>query len=39
EHLADAVEAVGMRAIVVPSIMSSAEVSAHLARTTLAAAR
>jgi len=37
-HLAEAVEAVGMRAVVVPSIMSSAEVSAHLARETLAAA-
>ncbi|MCU1392360.1 MAG: fbiA [Ilumatobacteraceae bacterium] len=37
-HLADAVEAEGMRAIVVPSIMSSAEVSATLARATLAAA-
>ncbi|MCU1368758.1 MAG: fbiA, partial [Ilumatobacteraceae bacterium] len=38
QHLADAVEAAGMRAIVVPSIMSSAEVSATLARATLAAA-
>lgn len=37
-HLADAVESAGMRAIVVPSIMSSAEVSAALARATLAAA-
>lgn len=37
-HLADAVEAVGMRAIVVPSIMSTSEISATLARTTLAAA-
>jgi len=38
EHLADAVEAAGMRAIVVPSIMSTAELSANLARATLAAA-
>lgn len=37
-HLAGAVEAAGMRAIVVPSIMSSAAVSATLARATLAAA-
>ena len=36
-HLADAVQAAGMRAVVVPSIMSSAAVSATLARTTLAA--
>jgi len=37
--LADAVEAAGMRAIVVPSIMSTPEVSATLARATLAAVR
>ncbi len=37
-HLADQVEAAGMRAIVVPSIMSSPEISAELARTALAAA-
>jgi LPPG:FO 2-phospho-L-lactate transferase len=36
-HLADAVEAEGMRAIVVPSVMTTAEVSATLARATLAA--
>ena len=35
--LADAVEAAGMRAIIVPSIMSSVEISAALARATLAA--
>jgi len=37
--LADAVEATGMRPIVVPSIMSTPEVSATLARATLAAVR
>jgi LPPG:FO 2-phospho-L-lactate transferase len=37
-HLADQVEAAGMRAVVVPSIMTSAEISATLARATLAAA-
>ena len=37
-HLADEVKAAGMRAIVVPSIMSSPEVAAELARTTLGAA-
>lgn len=37
-HLAHEVEAAGMRAVVVPSIMSTAEVSATLARATLAAA-
>ena len=36
-HLADEVEAAGMRAVVVPSVMSNVEVSAALARTTLAA--
>lgn len=38
QHLAEAVEAEGMRAIVTPSIMSSAEVGHELARRTLAAA-
>ena len=37
-HLAGQVEAAGMRAIVVPSIMSTPEISAALARATLAAA-
>jgi len=37
--LADAVQAAGMRPIVVPSIMSSPEISATLARATLAAVR
>ena len=37
-HLAAAVEAEGMRAVVTPSIMSSPEVSHELARRTLAAA-
>ena len=37
-HLAAAVEAEGMRAVVTPSIMSSPEVSNELARRTLAAA-
>ncbi len=36
-HLAHEVEAAGMRAVVVPSIMSTPEISATLARTTLAA--
>jgi LPPG:FO 2-phospho-L-lactate transferase len=34
-HLADDVEAAGMRAVIVPSIMSTPEISATLARTTL----
>lgn len=38
QHLADAVEAEGMRAVVTPSIMSTPEVSHELARRTLAAA-
>lgn len=38
-HLADAVEAEGMRAVVTPTVMSSAEVAASLARTVLDAAR
>ncbi len=37
-HLAREVEAVGMRAIVVPSIMSTSAISANLARVALAAA-
>ena len=37
-HLADRVEAAGMRPVIVPSIMSSDEASATLARATLAAA-
>lgn len=37
-HLADQVEAAGMRAVVVPSIMSTPEISAALARASLAAA-
>jgi LPPG:FO 2-phospho-L-lactate transferase len=37
-HLADQVEAAGMRPIVVPSVMSTPEISAGLARTALAAA-
>ena len=36
-HLAPLVEAAGMRAVVVPSVMSTPEISAALARTTLAA--
>jgi LPPG:FO 2-phospho-L-lactate transferase len=36
--LADAVEAAGMRAVVTPSVMSTPDAAAHLARTTLAAA-
>ena len=36
-HLAGAVEAAGMRAVIVPSVMTTAEVSATLARATLAA--
>ncbi|HEY4333983.1 MAG TPA: 2-phospho-L-lactate transferase CofD family protein, partial [Ilumatobacteraceae bacterium] len=36
-HLAADVEAAGMRAVVVPSIMSTAEISAELARATLRA--
>ncbi|MBI5087896.1 MAG: 2-phospho-L-lactate transferase [Actinobacteria bacterium] len=38
-HLAAEVEATGMRALVVPSIMSDPEISARLAASTLAAAR
>ncbi|MEY4340283.1 MAG: 2-phopspho-L-lactate transferase, partial [Actinomycetota bacterium] len=38
QHLAAAVEAEGMRAVVTPSIMSSPEVGHELARRTLAAA-
>ena len=38
-ELAPQVEAAGMRAIVVPSVMSTPEIAADLARTTLAAAR
>ncbi len=37
-HLADAVEAAGMRALVTPSVMSDPEVGHELARRTLAAA-
>ncbi|CAB4883396.1 unannotated protein [freshwater metagenome] len=37
-HLADQVEATGMRAIVVPSVMTTPEISAALARATLRAA-
>ena len=37
-HLADQVEAAGMRAVVVPSVMSTPEISAALARASLAAA-
>ena len=37
EHLADAVEAEGMRCVVTPSIMSDPEVARRLAETTLAA--
>lgn len=36
-HLAPQVEAAGMRAVVVPSVMSTPEISAALARTALAA--
>jgi hypothetical protein len=39
EHLAPEVAAAGMTPVVVPSIMSTPEVAAHLARATLAAAR
>jgi LPPG:FO 2-phospho-L-lactate transferase len=38
EHLAPEVAAAGMTPVVVPSIMSTPEVAAHLARATLAAA-
>lgn len=38
-HHASSVEAAGMRAVVVPSIMTTPEVSAELARATLAALR
>ena len=37
-NLADAVEAEGMRAVITPSVMSSPEIGAELARVTLAAA-
>jgi LPPG:FO 2-phospho-L-lactate transferase len=37
-HLADAVEAEGMRAIITPSVMTSPEIGAELARTVLSAA-
>ena len=36
-HLADAVEAEGMRAVVTPSVMSSPEIGAELARVSLLA--
>ena len=36
-HLADAVEAAGMKAVVTPSIMTTPEVARELARRTLAA--
>jgi LPPG:FO 2-phospho-L-lactate transferase len=39
EHLAPAVAAAGMTPVVVPSIMSTPEVAANLARATLAATR
>jgi len=39
EHLSTAVAATGMRPLVVPSVMSDPGVAAHLARTTLNAAR
>ena len=38
-HLADAVEAAGMRVVVTPSVMSTPEIGHELARQTLAAAR
>ncbi|MEZ5251638.1 MAG: hypothetical protein R2713_21235 [Ilumatobacteraceae bacterium] len=38
-HLADAVEAVGMRCVVQPSVMSTPEVAAALARRVLDVAR
>ena len=38
-HLAAAVEAAGMKVVITPSVMSSAEVGHELARQTLAAAR
>jgi LPPG:FO 2-phospho-L-lactate transferase len=37
-HLADAVEAEGMRAVITPSVMSSREISAELARVSMRAA-
>ena len=37
-HLAEAVEAEGMRAVITPSVMSSPEIGAELARVTLGAA-
>ena len=39
EHLGPAVAAAGMRPLVVPSVMTDPGVAAHLARTTLSAAR
>jgi LPPG:FO 2-phospho-L-lactate transferase len=36
-HLADAVEAAGMRAVITPSVMSTPEIGAELARTALRA--
>ena len=39
EHLGPAVAAAGMRPLVVPSVMTDPHVAAHLARTTLNAAR
>ena len=38
-HLASAVEAAGMRVVITPSVMSTAEIGHELARRTLAAAR
>lgn len=37
-HLAEAVEAEGLRAVITPSVMSSAEIGAELARVSLRAA-
>ena len=37
-HLVDRIEAIGMRAVVVPSVMSTPEIAADLARAALAAA-
>ena len=38
-HLADAVEAAGMRAVVTPSVMTTPEIGAELARAALAPRR
>jgi LPPG:FO 2-phospho-L-lactate transferase len=38
EHLADAIEAEGVRAVITPSVMSSPEIGAELARVSLLAA-